>query len=132
MVAGAALFVIGGALSALGIAVGGLGKLFSVVIGAIGLVGSLLGAILSSLGLVLAGVVGLGTYLVYSTDVGSQALSWLGKKFEDLKKLLPNPSVQSALCWPGETLVCCQNFLANAQDGMAQRNQHTESLVDRL
>jgi TP901 family phage tail tape measure protein len=85
MAAGAALFVIGGALSALGIAVGGLGTLFSVVVGAIGLVGSLLGAILSPLGLVLAGIVGLGTYLVYSTDVGSQALAWLGKKFEDLK-----------------------------------------------
>jgi hypothetical protein len=35
--------------------------------------------------LVLTGIVGLGTYLVYSTDAGSQALSWLGKKFEDLK-----------------------------------------------
>ncbi len=85
MAAGAALFVIGGALSALGFAVGGLGTLFSVVVGAIGVVGSLLGAILSPLGLVLAGIAGLGAYLIYSTDIGSQALSWLGKKFEDLK-----------------------------------------------
>jgi hypothetical protein len=30
-------------------------------------------------------IVGLGTFLVYSTDVGSQALARLGKKFEDLK-----------------------------------------------
>ncbi|MCP4838132.1 MAG: phage tail tape measure protein [Planctomycetes bacterium] len=85
MAAGAALFGIGAALSAAGIAVGGLATLFSVVTGAITVVGSLLGALLSPLGLVLAGIVGIGAYLVYSTDIGAQALSWLGQRFAALK-----------------------------------------------
>ncbi len=53
---------------------------------AIGILGSMLGALLSPIGLVIAGVGALAAYLITSTDVGGQALGWLGDKFNLLKE----------------------------------------------
>ena len=53
---------------------------------AIGILGSMLGALLSPIGLVIAGVGALAAYLITSTDVGGQALGWLGDKFNSLKE----------------------------------------------
>jgi hypothetical protein len=76
---------IGGALVGLGIAaqvtafgLAGLAAALSFSIGVIG-------AILSPLGLLLTAVVALATYLIYSSDVGVQALTWLGQRFAILK-----------------------------------------------
>ena len=43
-------------------------------------------AILSPIGLVTAAVVALAGYLIYTSDTGSQALSWLGDQFNGLKE----------------------------------------------
>ncbi len=83
--AGAALVAIGTALGLTGIALGGIGTLMSVVAGAITVVGSLLGSLLTPIGLTLTAIVALGAYLLYATEVGEAALTWLAAKFTLLK-----------------------------------------------
>ncbi len=60
---------------------GGIGTLMSVVAGAIAVVGSLLGSLLTPIGLTLTAIVALGAYLLYATEVGEAALTWLAAKF---------------------------------------------------
>lgn len=85
MLAGAAIFAIGTLFSAAGLAIGGVTAVFGVFTGAITVVASLFGAILSPMGLLIVAAVALGTYLVYASDVGSQALAWLADRFAVLK-----------------------------------------------
>lgn len=47
--------------------------------------GTMIGALMSPIGLVLAGLAALATYLVTSTEIGGEALAWLGEKFNVLK-----------------------------------------------
>ncbi len=82
---GAALFVVGTAFIAAGSALAGVTAVFGVFTGAMTVIGSLLGAILSPLGLVIVGVAALGAYLLYTTELGTQALQWLGQRFAVLK-----------------------------------------------
>jgi hypothetical protein len=90
---GAAVAVGGMALVALGTAASGLGAVFGMVsavitgVGtAVGVLGTMLAALLSPIGLVVAGIVGLATYLITSTDAGGEAMAWLGSRFNALKE----------------------------------------------
>ena len=69
---------LGGTISILAFAAGGLATALSAI-------GSLLAAIVSPVGLVIAALVGLGAYLITTTGAGAEALSWLGEKFQTLK-----------------------------------------------
>ncbi len=83
---------IGGAMVAVGAAISGVGAVMGMAASAItavgtvlGTIGTLLTALLSPIGLVVAAVGGLAAWFLTATDAGSQALSWLGKQFEELK-----------------------------------------------
>lgn len=72
---GAALTALGGTLSALSTAFGAFASVASAA----------LAFVLSPLGLVLTAIAGLGTYLVWASGVGGEALTWLGQRFDELK-----------------------------------------------
>jgi hypothetical protein len=84
--AGLAFILIGTAVSGFGATFGAIATVITTVGSAIGLVGSMIGALLSPIGLVIAGVAGLATYLLTSTQAGGEALSWLGNRFTALKE----------------------------------------------
>jgi TP901 family phage tail tape measure protein len=81
----AGVTLLGGALVALGIGAQITAFGFAGLASAIGLAASLIGAILSPMGLLVAAAVALGTYLLYASDAGSQALAWLADRFAVLK-----------------------------------------------
>ena len=83
---GLAFIVLGTAVSGMASTFGAVAAVISGVGTAIGILGSMLGALLSPIGLVIAGVGALAAYLITSTDVGGQALGWLGDKFNSLKE----------------------------------------------
>ncbi len=76
---------IGGLLVGLGIAAQITAFGFAGLASAIGLAGSLIGAILSPIALLVLAAAALGTYLLYASEVGSQALAWLAQRFAVLK-----------------------------------------------
>lgn len=78
---GAALMILGAAVSAAGFALGGMATIFSAVSYVIGLIGTLLGALLSPIGLVVAAVVGLGYVFVTQTEAGERMLESLKAGF---------------------------------------------------
>ncbi len=78
MAAGVALIGLGGAIQVVAFGFGGLAT-------AIGTVAGLLGALLSPMGLVVTGVLALGAYLIHTSDLGGQALAWLGQRFQALQ-----------------------------------------------
>jgi hypothetical protein len=78
LAAGVALVGLGGTIQLVAFGFGGLAT-------AIRAVASLLGALLSPIGLVLAGIGALAAYLINTSDLGGQALDWLGQQFEALK-----------------------------------------------
>jgi TP901 family phage tail tape measure protein len=82
---GAALVALGVVIQGIAFGLGGLATIATGVGTALGLVGTILGALLSPIGAVIAAVAALATWLVTSTDVGAQALGWLGGKFQSLK-----------------------------------------------
>jgi len=82
---GAILMAVGTAGSALAFTIGELVSLISGTAAAVGFLGSVLAALLTPIGLVTAAISGLAVYIIYSTDVGGQALDWLGQKFDSLK-----------------------------------------------
>ena len=84
--AGLAFILIGTAVSGFGATFGAIATVITTVGSAIGLVGSMIGTLLSPIGLVIAGVAGLATYLLTSTQAGGEALSWLGNRFTALKE----------------------------------------------
>ena len=76
---------VGGVLVGLGIAAQITAFGFAGLASAIGLAGSLIGAILSPMGLLVLAAAALGTYLLYSSEIGTKALAWLGQRFATLK-----------------------------------------------
>jgi len=85
-VAGVGLIFLGKAIGLVGVAVGGVSSLFSVFRGVIGNAATILTTVLTSgIGLVIAGLIGLGAYLLYNSQVGQQALGALGEYFGQLK-----------------------------------------------
>ena len=83
--AGAALVVLGTAISGVGAALGAIATVATGIGAAIATLGSIIAAILSPIGLVIAGVVALAGYLLDVSRVGEQALTWLASVFMDLK-----------------------------------------------
>ena len=83
--AGAALIVLGTAISGVGAALGAIATVATGIGAAIATLGSIIAAILSPIGLVIAGVVALAGYLLDVSRVGEQALTWLASVFTDLK-----------------------------------------------
>jgi len=83
--AGAGLIILGTIITIVGKAIIGLGIAFAAAAVALKIIGAILGFILSPIGLVVAAVVGLGVYLLWSTGAGGKALAWLGEKFGELK-----------------------------------------------
>lgn len=83
---GAAITAVGAAVTAAGVAIYGLGAVLGVAATAVGGVVAVLGAALSPIGLLTAGLAGLATWFVTSTEVGGQSLSWLGQRFGELYK----------------------------------------------
>lgn len=88
MVAGG-LVAAGGVITAIGFALSGVGSVLGLVATALPIVGAgfaavgaIIGALLSPLGLVAAAVVGVGSYLVYTSGAGGEALAWLGGAFD--------------------------------------------------
>ncbi|XZE56093.1 phage tail tape measure protein [Planctomycetaceae bacterium SH139] len=82
---GAALVGLGVAFGAAGSIIGGFLAVLSLVGATFSAIGIVLGTLLSPLGLAIAAVVSLGVYLLHTSGVGGQALSWLGEKFNALK-----------------------------------------------
>ena len=83
--AGAALVVLGTAISGVGAVLGAIATVATGIGAAIATLGSIIAAILSPIGLVIAGVVALAGYLLDVSRVGEQALTWLAGVFTDLK-----------------------------------------------
>jgi hypothetical protein len=50
--------------------------------------GSILAGLLSPIGLLSAAILALGAYLIYSSGLGGQALSWLADRFGDLREFV--------------------------------------------
>jgi hypothetical protein len=85
VMAGTGLIVIGKALAMAGSVFGALATVASVAATAMAALGSVLAFIFTPLGLVVAGVVALGTYLLWATGAGEAALGWLGEAFAGLQ-----------------------------------------------
>lgn len=83
---GVALIAAGGAISFVGAAIGGLVSLIMGAVAVFKILAAVVAAIISPIGLVTAAVVALAGYLNYTSDVGSQALSWLSEQFNGLKE----------------------------------------------
>jgi hypothetical protein len=77
---------------ALGAAATGLGTVFSaaaaVIVGigqGIAILGTAIAALVSPIGLTIAGLTALVAYLLYTSGAGTQAMKWLGDRFNELK-----------------------------------------------
>jgi hypothetical protein len=83
---GVALIATGAAISFVGAAIGGMVSLIMGAVAAFKVLAALVAAILSPIGLISTAVVALAGYLIYTSDAGSQALSWLGEQFNALRE----------------------------------------------
>lgn len=83
--AGVTLIVFGFAVSGVAGVLGALASGVVFVVGVFGTIGTVLGALLTPIGAVAAGVVVLGSTLLWATGVGAKALDWLMTKFRGLK-----------------------------------------------
>jgi len=82
---GIALLALGYAATATAATFGAMATVITGVGAAIGVLGTIIAALLSPIGLVVAAVVGLAAYLLYTTGAGGEALRWLGERFTALK-----------------------------------------------
>ena len=83
--AGAALFALGAMISGVGAAFGVVATVITGIGSVLATLGTIVAALLSPIGLVTAAVVALGGYLLYVSDAGSAALTWLSETFHALK-----------------------------------------------
>ncbi|MCC7409961.1 MAG: hypothetical protein IT442_17980 [Phycisphaeraceae bacterium] len=82
---GVALVAVGYAITGLAKVMGALAVVVTGVGTALKLLGAALGLLISPIGLVISAVVALGAYLLYTTDAGAKALSWLAEHFRGLR-----------------------------------------------
>lgn len=89
---GLAIAAGGAAIAVLGAAAVGLGTVFgaaaTVLVGigqGIAILGTAIAALLSPIGLTIAGLAALVGYFVYTSGAGTQAMQWLGERFNELK-----------------------------------------------
>lgn len=85
LTAGAALLAAGGAVFSLGIAIKAAGFALSGITAGFSFVTSALGLLLNPITLVIAALVGLAGYFIYTSGQGSAMVDWLGAKFSILK-----------------------------------------------
>jgi hypothetical protein len=83
--AGAALVVLGYAITGLAKVMGVLAVAVTAVGTALKLLGAVLAFLVSPIGLVITAVVALGAYILYATGAGAKALGWLAERFETLR-----------------------------------------------
>lgn len=83
--AGAALVVLGYAITGLAKVMGTIATVVTGVGTALKLLGTLLAWMISPIGLVMTAVVALGAYLLYASGAGAKALGWLAERFESLR-----------------------------------------------
>lgn len=84
--AGAALVVLGYAITGLAKVMGVLAVAVTAVGTALKLLGAVLAFLVSPIGLVITAVVALGAYILYATGAGAKALGWLAERFETLRE----------------------------------------------
>jgi len=84
--AGAALVVLGVAITGVAKAMGVLAVVITGVGAALKLLGAVLAFLVSPIGLVITAVVALGVAILHVTGAGAKALGWLGEKFNVLKE----------------------------------------------
>ncbi|GIW89560.1 MAG: hypothetical protein KatS3mg108_3884 [Isosphaeraceae bacterium] len=85
MAGGLALLILGKVIAAVGAILGVVATIITGVGTAISILGTVIGALLTPIGLVSVALVALGGYLLYTSGVGEQALTWLGDQFNSLK-----------------------------------------------
>jgi hypothetical protein len=83
--AGAALVVLGYAITGLAKVMGILAVIITAVGTALKLLGAVLAFLVSPIGLVITAVVALAAYILYATGAGAKALGWLAERFETLR-----------------------------------------------
>ncbi|XZE33799.1 hypothetical protein SH501x_004596 [Pirellulaceae bacterium SH501] len=79
------LIALGATFALISTAIGGFLSTLGFVSGVLTAMGTLFAALVSPIGLVSMAVLALGTYLLYASGVGGQAIQWLGSKFETLR-----------------------------------------------
>lgn len=82
---GIALAVLGTVISSLGSLLGVLITTVTTVAAVFKILGTVIAFLVSPIGIVIAALGALGAYLIYTTDAGGKAVSWLGEKFTALK-----------------------------------------------
>lgn len=97
--AGSLLVGLGLAIVGVSTVLGGLASLATFAAGAIGVIGTVTATVLSPLGLLAGGVLALGAYLLHSSNIGGQAIAWLGEQFHTLRD-----TVSKALGTMGQAL----------------------------
>jgi hypothetical protein len=83
---GIALMLLGGIISGLGAAIGGLASTIVFVGTVFKVLGAAIMFLTQPIVLVIAAVAALGAYLIYASGAGAKALEWLGSKFQTLKE----------------------------------------------
>lgn len=83
--AGAAIFAIGTIISGIGAAMGVLATIITGIGSAFAALAPIVAFLISPIGLVTTAIVALGGYLLYVSDAGSAALTWLAETFQTLK-----------------------------------------------
>jgi hypothetical protein len=82
---GVAITLLGTTISIFAGVLGGFITVITTVVLVLKTLGAVLLFLVSPIGIVIAAVAGLAAYLIYATDAGAKALSWLGQKFMVLK-----------------------------------------------
>jgi hypothetical protein len=82
---GAAIVALGTAVAGIGTVLGAAATVLTGVGTAFAFLGTAIAALLSPIGLTIAGLAALVGYFVYASGAGSQAMQWLGARFNELK-----------------------------------------------
>lgn len=82
--AGTAIVFLGKGIATVGSALGVLSRVFGSIASAVGMLGGVLAGILTPLGLLAVGAAVFGAYMLHSTGVAGEALTWLQDKFAEV------------------------------------------------
>lgn len=126
--AGVSLIALGFAASGLGAALGGLATIVTGIGAAFSAMGAAIAAMVSPIGLTITAVAALGTAIVMYTDVGANALAWLGEQFAWLRDAVAKvvDGIADALAADDITLAAQVLWLALKlawQEGVAALNR---------
>jgi len=82
---GAAIVALGTAVAGIGTVLGAAATVLTGVGSVFAFLGTAIAALMSPIGLTIAGLAALVGYFVYASGAGSQAMQWLGERFNELK-----------------------------------------------